>query len=80
MRDLHMWYQSFRGRVDQLVERVLIPCDKTFWRLLALDFLELLGIIACLGEGFGVLDFEFRPFGDDQAFRVEAIRPARPAI
>ena len=67
-----MWYQSFRGRVDQLVERVLIPCDKTFWRLLALDFLELLGIIACLGEGFGVLDFEFRPFGDDQAFRVEA--------
>ena len=67
-----MRHQSFRGRVDQLVERVLIPRDKTFWRLLALDFLELLGIIACLGEGLGVLDFEFRPFGDDQAFRVEA--------
>ena len=72
MRDLHMWHQSLRVRVDQPVERVLIPRDEALRCFLALDFLELLGVVACLGEGLGVLDFEFRPFGDNQTFRVEA--------
>ena len=72
MRDLHMRHQSFRVRVDQLIERVLIPRDETLRRLLALDFLELLRVVARFGEGLGVLDFEFRTLGDDQALRVEA--------
>ena len=72
MRDLHMRHQSFRVRVDQLIERVLIPRDEALRRLLALDFLELLRVVARFGEGLGVLDFEFRTLGDDQALRVEA--------
>ena len=67
-----MRHQSFRVRVDQLIERVLIPRDEALRRLLALDFLELLRVVARFGEGLGVLDFEFRTLGDDQALRVEA--------
>lgn len=80
MRDLHMRHQSFRVRVDQLIERVLIPRDEALRRLLALDFLELLRVVARFGEGLGVLDFEFRPSAMTKPSVSKPIRPARPAI
>ena len=72
MGDLHMRHQCFRSRVDKLVERVLVPRYETFRSLFALDLLQFLRIVACLGQSLGVLDFEFGGFGYDQTLRVEA--------
>ena len=80
MRDLHMRHQSFRVRVDQLIERVLIPRDEALRRLLALDFLELFRVVARFGEGLAFSISNSGPSAMTKPSVSKPIRPARPAI
>ena len=70
--DPQMRHQRFGCGVDELVERVLVPRHEPLGRLLALDLLELLRVVAGLGDGARVLDLELGGLGHHQAFGIEA--------
>ena len=70
--DPQMRHQRFGCGVDELVERVLVPRHEPLGRLLALDLLELLRVVAGFGDGARVLDLEFGGLGHHQAFGIEA--------
>ncbi len=70
--------QHLRLGRDQPLEGRLAPADKALRGLLALDPLELLGVVAGLGDPLGVLDIVLGGLHDDRPAGVVAGPPRAP--
>jgi hypothetical protein len=81
-RHLHARAERLGLGDDDVLEALLAPADEALGRLLLLDLLELLGIVAGLREGLGVLDLVLGREHDDVAVGVVAgaARAARDLV
>ena len=72
VRDAHARLERLGLGDDEPLERLLGPVDEAVRRLLALDLLLLLGVVARLLDGAEVVDDVLGCLGDDPPARVEA--------
>ncbi len=70
--DAHAGLQGLGLRLDQALKGLLVPGHKALGRLLFLDSAQLFGVVAGLGQEFGVLDVVLGGLGNHHALGVKA--------
>ena len=72
VRDAQARLECLGLRLDQALERLLVPGDKALGGLLLFNLAELFGVVARLGHKLGILDLVLGCLGDDHALGIEA--------